>query len=188
MTNVISIWLKPQPELNKEIFGIIQDFSRKYKVYSDLKNYKGPHVTILEMHNSKQNLRKVADSIRAITTSNNIKPFSLEINGIGYFMKFDEAYKRNFVIYLRVKNNKRLAYLKHMVDKKFIDVASMHNKRKFVPHVTITHRELDKKRFYHALKEYKNFNFIRSFRVNGIMVSKYNKRTRKALFDYIELE
>jgi 2'-5' RNA ligase len=177
MKSVISIWLQPSPKLKKEIFGIIKDFSKKYKVYSDLKSYKGPHITILEIHSGKHDFKTVVNVVKDISVK--FKPFDLGINGIGYFRKLDESGKRNFVIYLKVEKNEELFALKDLVDNEFSNESARHEDRGFVPHITITHRELDRKNFYRALKEYKNLDFVRTFVVDGIMVSKRNTKTKK---------
>lgn len=178
MKRVISVWLQPQPRLKIEIFGIIKTFSRKYKVYSDLNGYKGPHISILEIHGNKHDFKTVVKMIK--DTSSGTKPFRLWINGVGYFMKKDETGKRNFVIYLKVKSSKQLIKFKHEIDNEFPREYLRHKDRKFVPHITITHRELDKENFYKALKEYKNLDFIRNFTVDRVMVSTRNVKTQKA--------
>jgi 2'-5' RNA ligase len=186
MENVISIWLQPQPNLKSEIFKIIKSFSKKYKVYSDLNGYKGPHITVLEIHSNKQDFKGVIRVIKDV--SNNIKPFKLEINGIGHFMKKDATGKHNFVIYLRVKENKQLIKLKHMVDKEFPRESLRNKDRKFAPHITITHRELDKENFYRALKDYKNLEFVRDFIVDRIVISKRDIKTGKITVNKIILK
>ena len=183
MESVISIWLQPSPKLKKEIFRIIKDFSKKYKVYGDLKSYKGSHITILEIHSGKYDLNSVMNTIKSISIK--FKSFDLKVNGIGYFRKLDESGKRNFVIYLKVEKNKELFTLKDLVDNEFPKESARHENRGFVPHITITHRELDKKNFYRALKEYKNLDFVRTFVVDGIMVSKRNTKTKKVTIKHI---
>lgn len=183
MENVISIWLQPSLKLKKEIFGLIKDFSKKYKVYSDLKSYKGPRITILEIHSGKYDLNGVMNTIKSISIK--FKPFNLGINGIGYFRKLDESGKRNFVIYLKVEKNKELFALKKLVDGEFPNESARHEDRGFVPHITITHRELEKESFYRALKAYKNLDFVRTFVVDKIMVSKRNTKTKKVTIKHI---
>jgi 2'-5' RNA ligase len=185
MSTVISIWLQPPAKLKGEIFKMIKDFSNKYKVYSDLKSYKGPHITILEIHSGKYDLKTVMNKVKKISIK--FKAFNLRIDGIGYFRRLDELGKRNFVIYLKVKNNRKLVKLKSLVDIEFPNESVRHSGRKFIPHITITHRELDRKRFYDALKEYKDMDFIRSFKVDKIVVSKYNKISKRATIKYIHL-
>ena len=183
MKSVISIWLQPSPKLKKEIFGLIKDFSKQYKVYRDLKSYKGPHITILEIHSGKYDLKSVVNTIKSISIK--FKPFDLKVNGIGYFRKLDESGKRNFVIYLKVEKKEELFALKDLVDNEFPKEPARHENRGFVPHITITHRELEKESFYRALKEYKNLDFVRTFVVDGIMVSKRNIKTKKVTIKHI---
>lgn len=177
MESVISIWLRPHAKLKNEIFQIIKNFSNKYKVYYDVRGYKGPHITILEIHSSKRDFETVGNIVKNISTK--FRPFKLKINGVGYFTGLDELGKRNFVIYLKVNKNRKLIALKKLVDAKFPNNSARYKSREFIPHITITHRELDKKNFYRALKEYKNLDFARNFTVNELVVSKYDEKTKK---------
>ena len=187
MENKISIWLQPQPKLKAEIFTIIKNFSKKYKVYSDLRSYKGPHITILDINNPKQNFRTLVNLLDRVIEPT--KPFNLKVNGIGYFMKLHESGKRNYVIYLKVKKNKELKRLKKLVDSEFPEqlLRYVRINREYIPHITITHKELDKKRFYLALKEYRNLKFFRNFKVDKIVISKYNNKTKKDTINYVNL-
>jgi 2'-5' RNA ligase len=179
MKNIISVWLQPDPKLKLEIFKIIKSFSKKYKVYDDLNSYKGPHISILSIDGNKQNLKEISEKIKDM--SREIKPFRLDINGISYFMKADNKGKRNYVIYLKVKRNKQLTALKNKIAREFPKESLRHKDRKFIPHITITHGELDKESFYKALKENRNLNFVRNFIVNGVMVSKRNSNDKPTI-------
>ena len=168
MEKVISLWLQPDKKVQDEIFQIIKNFSKKYKVYRDLKGYKGPHITILEVRSRKENFKTVIDRVENLAAKT--APFALDVEEVGYFMKLDASRKRNFVIYLKVKASGRLTALKGLVDREFPESAEQEGRR-FVPHITITHGELNKKDFCRTIKEYRNFAFARNFVVKTVMVS-----------------
>ncbi len=184
MEKVISIWLQPDTKVRNEIFQIIKNFSKEYKVYRDLRGYKGSHITILEVHGCEENFKTVVDRVENLAAK--IEPFALGVEGVGYFMKLNASRKRNFVIYLKVKTSRKLTALKNLVNREFPE-STRQEGRGFVPHITITHSELNKKTFYRALEEYRDFDFARNFVVKTVMVSEFDAESKKARIKSIVL-
>jgi 2'-5' RNA ligase len=184
MTDVISIWLQPPSKVKEEIFEFTKDISKKYKVYRDLNSYKGPHITITEIAGAKQNFENVVANIKRISAD--ISPFSLKTNGVGYFMKANKNGTPNFVIYLKVRKTKPLIELKRRIERIYTNI-QISKYGPFVPHITLTHGDLDRKNFYRTLKEYRNLDFVRAFKVDKLMVSVYATRTRKATIKRVKL-
>jgi 2'-5' RNA ligase len=185
MERIISIWIRPEPRIKKEIFDVVRAFSKKYKVYKDLRSYKGPHVTTLDFWDSGHSFEDIVKRTRTECASR--KSFRVRINGISYFTKMNKTGewkgKRNYVMYFRVRRDKQLVDLHNRMKAVFGN--SVTDYRIYMPHITISHQELDKERFYRALKEFRNFGYSRSFTVSGVFVSTYNKGTKSARIKFV---
>ena len=124
-------------------------------------------------------VRKVKDVIKTV------KPFRIYIKDFGHFMKTDSTFKRNYVLFLRVKKTRRLYNLWRIINENF---------RKYrvsfpvyVLHLTVTRRDLNKEKFYIALKEYRNFKFSGNFVVKEIMVSTRGRDIKKIIAHTVKL-
>jgi 2'-5' RNA ligase len=178
MRRVISVWIRPDPKLKKEVSAIIKAFSEKYKVYKAFNEWKGPHITVFAMESDYNNIKNITS--KAKNAINTVKPFKVYVKDVGYFMKADSTGKRNYVIFLKIRHTRPLHNLWRIFNENFKEYRISFPK--YVPHMTITLNDLDKKTFYTALKEYKNFKFSRDFVVNEVKLS-----TRKRNIKEIEV-
>jgi 2'-5' RNA ligase len=183
MKRIISVWIRPENRLRKEIVNLTRKFADKYNSYKALNDYKGPHITLFEIAEDPKKLDNVIRRLQP--TCWRFRPFEIKINGIGYFRRKDATGKRNYVIYLKVLKNKKLYRLRKEIEKQsFIDAQYP---LKFRPHITISRADLDKDRFYAALREYENLIFLKKFAVTGIMVST-RIMTKKKIIKNIHFE
>jgi 2'-5' RNA ligase len=179
----ISVWLSPDLKLKSEIFAITKAFSQKYNVYRNLRDWKGPHITLFTLKAKPNEFRQVLRSLK--DASEGFRPFKVNIKNTGYFMKLLPNQRRNYVIYLKVVKSRNLQNLWLSMNRKVRNYnAADHG---FAPHMTIAYKDLTKEKFYRALKEYRNFKFTGNFLVKGIQVSTRIGREHKKVIKIIKL-
>jgi 2'-5' RNA ligase len=174
MDDIKVIQIRPPPSLRKEITATINEFANKYKVYRDA-NSKNPHITLLDLSNTHYACDYLLHKIGRM--AGDFRPFKVRIDGIA---SFDSLNKRvgsirkshNYVIYLRVIDDGSTLSLRRKLITSFGEGKSHYSK--FVPHITISHKDLDKRGFERALREYKGFRFRHSFTVKGLYLYAYS--------------
>ncbi len=183
----ISVWIAPKSRLKSEISAMIRAFSHKYKTYKSIKEWKGPHITlmILELRGYEEDkFWEVVDDLKK--NIGNTRPFRIDIDGIGYFRKPNAEGRINYVIYLKPLRNDALRKLWFAMSRKFIKYDITRHK-KFSPHLTLAYDDLKKKEFYKALKDYTDFKFSRSFLVGEVIVSSEVGKERRRIKTIIKL-
>ena len=173
MTDTRIIQICPPQRLRKEIIAIMNDFANRYRVYYDA-NRKNPHITLLDISGDAYRHDSLLDKIGKITRD--VKPFKVYIDGVSSFDEPDRSEgptrrRHNYVIYLRVVEDRDISLLHRRLVAGF-GKDRMHQ-RKFVPHITISHQDLDKRGFEKALREYGAFHFKHNFIVNGVYLYAY---------------
>lgn len=168
MTDTSIIQIRPPQRLRREIIAIMSDFANKYRVYRDV-NRKNPHITLLDLSEEAYEYDLILDKIRH--SIKGVKPFKVYIDGISSFDKPNKnggpmKRRHNYVIYLRVLGNFDLLSLHEKLAANLDKDKTPH--RKFVPHITLSHQDLDKRGFDRARIEYRKFVFKHSFTVNGV--------------------
>ncbi|EQD30899.1 Phosphoesterase HXTX [mine drainage metagenome] len=169
MFDTVILQVRPYAKLKRDIRSIIKDFSVRYKVYRDANSMSGPHITLIDLSGITHTYEDIADRARQI--ANKTEPFKAYIDGIASFSQLNRKggpihKKYNYVIYLKIVENDYLLDLHRRLVSKFGKEYAIH--KNFVPHITISHKDLDTRKFNKALKEFKHFEFKRSFTVNGI--------------------
>ncbi len=184
MERIIQVFVQPDAKLRKETFSILKKFAKKYGAYKAYKDWKGPHITVYTMRADYGEIGGLIEKAKSVIKD--VKQFKVYIEGIGYFMKADSTGKRNYVIFLRVKKTRELINLWRILNK------NLHEYRasfpKYVPHLTITRQDLDKKKFYAALREYKDLKFSGHFRVVEVKVSTRDKDIQKIIVHTVKLK
>lgn len=176
--NIKVIRIHPPPGLKKEIIAILNEFAKRYKVYRDA-NRKSPHITVLDLSSTAYTYNYLLHKIREV--AEDLKPFKVRIDGIASFdslnMKGSPVRRRhNYVIYLRVIGDSGILALRKKLISNFGEGKAHY--KKFVPHITISHQDLDKRGFERVLKEYKGVSFRHSFTVKGLYLYTYSKSSR----------
>ncbi len=174
MGDIKVIQIRPPPGLKKEITAIINEFANKYKVYRDVNN-KNPHITLLDLSYTHYACDYLLHKIGRM--AGDFRPFKVRIDGIASFDSLDKeagaiGKRHNYVIYLRVIDDGSILSLRKKLITGFGE-GKLHY-RKFVPHITISHKDLDKRGFERALREYKSFTFRHSFTVKGLYLHTYS--------------
>ena len=178
MDDIKVIQIRLPPGLKNEIAAIINDFANKYKVYRDA-NSKNPHITILDLSYTNYAQDYLLHKIREMLWD--FEPFKVCIDEIASFDSLNKiegtiGKKHNYVIYLRAIDDGSILSLRKKLIASFGE-GGLHY-RKFVPHVTISHRDLDKTGFKRALRDYKSFTFKRSFTVKGLYLYTQSKNSK----------
>ncbi|MGC8538177.1 MAG: 2'-5' RNA ligase family protein [Candidatus Micrarchaeia archaeon] len=178
MDSIKVIEIHPPSGLKKEITAILNEFANKYRVYRDASR-KSPHITVLDLSSTAYTYNYLLDKTKKVAEA--IQPFKIRIDGIGSFDQLNKKggpirRRHNYVIYLRVIDDGNILSMRKKLISNFYEV-KLHY-RKFVPHVTISHQDLDKRGFERALKEYRNFSFRHSFTVKGLYLRTYSKSSK----------
>ncbi|MCL5404259.1 MAG: 2'-5' RNA ligase family protein [Candidatus Marsarchaeota archaeon] len=173
MTDTRIIQICPPQRLRKEIIAIMSDFANRYRVYRDASR-KNPHITLLDISGYAYRQDSLLDKIGKITKD--VKPFKVYIDGVSAFdepNRSDGPMRRrhNYVIYLHVVENRDISLLHKKLVAGFGE--DKMNQREFVPHITISHKDLDKRGFEKALREYGALHFKHGFTVNGVYLYTY---------------
>ncbi len=182
MDIIVSIWASPEITVKKEITAIIKDFSKKYKAYTAVKDYKGPHITIINLKIPKTEFDSIFENVKAISLPT--KKFKIQINGIGYFTAYHSG-SPNYVIYFKILKTQDLSKLYRRLKKRF--KAQLFGYPKFTPHITLTMRDLTRTDFYLALKDFKHLKFSRRITIKKIMVSYKDNHSGKAIVKTVKL-
>lgn len=174
----LSIWLRPDQKLWKEVSGIIKHVSKEYHTYYNLNEWKGPHITLIFLKFRAQKLQQVVRELSDICSKT--KPFNIKLHGIGYFMKMSTVLgRRNYVLYLKPRENAELRRLYYGVERGLRPYKDLNHP--FKPHMTLAHVDLSKDNFYRALKEFKDLKFNRIFTVREIFMSTRINGKRKVI-------
>ena len=176
MKRKIQVFIQPDAKVRGETRLILKNFAKKYNAYKAYNDWKGPHITVFTMEADREKLDRIVAELKRIIKR--LKPFKVHINSTGYFMKSNSSGRRNYVLYLKVKNTRELNKLWSILNKNFRKYRTSFPT--YVPHLTITSEDLDKKAFYAALKKYKNFKFSRDFKVKAVKVSAQGKYLKKS--------
>ena len=173
MKIIISVWLEPPRKLREKINRTIETISKKYKVYGQMYEYKGPHITIFSLECEKSILPDILYNINSLLK--NVRAFEVSINNTGYFLR---PYT---IIYLRVIKTKKLIDLYNLLNKNF--KKDKIGYPKFTPHLTIANNklnpEIDRIKLSLALKECKNLKFYGKFMAREIKISIYSKNSQR---------
>ncbi|MDE1856341.1 MAG: 2'-5' RNA ligase family protein, partial [Candidatus Micrarchaeota archaeon] len=167
--------------LSNKVRALMRRLKSQYSVSQALYDAKGPHITILYSgepvweKDSLVKLREICSEYRKMT---------LQIDGIGYFMK-KYGRSRNYVIYLKINKSKRLVGLHRQILISF-------EKRKptgvpFHPHLTLARSDLNKKKFYSILKEYRNLDFRAEIDVRFLTLCIWEGRGKPRRWKFIRL-
>ncbi len=173
----LNVWLRPGPKLWKDVRDIIKHVSSEYDTYANVNVWKGPHITIIFLRFRVQKFQSIIKELSRICSE--IKPFKIELDGTGRFMKMAENGKRNYVIYLKPKKNAKLRKLYIRIERNLRFCKDMNHP--YNPHMTLAHNDLSKDNFYRAWKEFKGFKFKRVFTVREISASTKIKGKRTVI-------
>lgn len=184
MKRIIQIFIQPDQKVRKETVVILENFAKKYKAYKAFNDWKGPHVTVFTMEEEYDDIKDIIDKTKNVIK--NIKPFKVYVKGTGYFMKSDSKGKRNYVIFLKIQKTTSLYNLWKVLNKNLRRYRVSFPK--YVPHLTITRQDLKKKDFYRALKDYKNFNYSRSFIVKEVKISTRKRNIKQIIVHKVKLK
>ena len=174
----VSMWITLDGALLSEITGLIKRFSKKYKVYANLQEWRRPHITLLTLRfdgGDGKEFLQVVNVLESMAT--NLLPFKIDINGIGHVRR-RKGCEIDYVIFLKVKETALLRQLRSTINFN-LHIFKAHKLKEFPPHITIAYKDLTKKKFCDALNEYGNLKFSRSFVAKKIEVNAFFEDTRK---------
>lgn len=157
----------PPEEIQEQITELKQEMAVKYGSAHALKS--PPHITLHMPFKWKDT--KLPLLYQTIQNFNdNIIPFQVELSGFDFF--------EPRVVFVAVKENDELNQLQRKVMEDCRKVLKLTNAnykdRAFHPHVTIGFRDLKKKQFYEARKEFESRDFKKFFHVDKLQLLKHN--------------
>lgn len=157
----------PPTEIQEEITKLKQEVAEKYESRHALKS--PPHIT-LHMPFKWKDMRYEELVAVMEKLSNDFEPFEVQLKDFDFF--------EPRVVFVDVVENEKLNQLQKEVVDVFrkqlkLDNANYKN-RPFYPHVTIAFRDLKKRMFYEAKKEFEKNEFNFKFRVEKISLLKHD--------------
>jgi 2'-5' RNA ligase len=153
------IALLPDEKVRREITGFKKDCARLFQARHALTS--PPHITLIPPFLLRQQqLDKLGDALGDFAASQ--APFSV------YLQDFDAFPPR--VIYVGVLPNDHLTALQLALEK-YLETSfglKKERPRGFHPHVTIAHRDLDRRQFQPAWEHFSNIEYRRTFLADSI--------------------
>ncbi|WP_370088602.1 RNA 2',3'-cyclic phosphodiesterase [Ekhidna sp.] len=161
------IALVPPPEIQEEITKLKQEVAEKYESRHALKS--PPHITLHMPFKWKDKRDEELVAVMEELNSD-FDPFEVQLKDFNFF--------EPRVVFLDVVENEKLNQLqKEVVDvcrkQLKLDNANYKN-RPFHPHVTIAFRDLKKRMFYEAKKEFEFLEVSFNFHVKKISLLKHD--------------
>lgn len=157
----------PPPKIQNEITGLKHEISEKYESKHALKS--PPHITLhMPFKWKEKRYDELADLMRNLNSD--LEPFEVQLKGFDFF--------EPRVVFVDVVENQMLEEVqKNVVNacrkQLKLDNANYKN-RPFHPHVTIGFRDLKKRMFYEAKKEFEKREVSFEFPVNEIALLKHD--------------
>ncbi len=169
MESIVSIWARIPGRPRTEIYHISECIVDRYKVYGQLRDQKGPHITIFSMKTESAALHKVTSRLKHILEQ--MSPFVVNIKDYDCFIE------PNIVLYLKVKKTKSMSKIYGLLKDEFGALQTGYPR--FNPHVTLAHDKLHKaidgKRLRAAIKELKGSKFSTTFTAKELYISSHPK-------------
>lgn len=166
----------PPDKIQEEITGFKHEITEKYESKHALRS--PPHITLHMPFKWKD--KRYGELIDVMTTLNSdLESFEVQLKDFGFF--------EPRVVFVDVVKNKRLNELQeNVVDacrKKLKLNNANYKNRPFHPHITIGFRDLKKRMFYEAKKEFEARDFSCVLRVEEISLLKHDGRKWDVVLD-----
>ncbi len=145
---------------------IWKDFEKKYGTVK-VQSFPHPHITF--QGGLTSNLNELKSAFEKF--GNEVSPFQLKAEGIGYF--------ENNIIYIKINRKKEILNLNkninHFLKSHCDELVEQYSPLNWVPHITLAMEDIKKKDFKNALKDLENFNLTFSETVGHLTLVKLQK-------------
>ena len=131
MYKILSIYIQPPSNVRANLLRLTKALAQKYGVYGQMREFKGPHITIFSLKVDERDFDETIGNIRALCGE--LRPFAVTVDGWGYFLKPDTA------TYLKVVKTREMKASYKALDTRFKGYKIGYPR--FNPHISIMHNK-----------------------------------------------